>query len=113
MKNEEKLTNIMCELLRLYNQAKNPSLDEIINLVVHKSSVYGMQNVYSFTYKGSQYYATDDYSLMDNPKYIEAVIKEFYPNLTGKPLKTIQKQSDRAQYACGINGVEYYLWQEN
>ena len=113
MNNAQRLTDTMRQLLRLYNQAINPSLDEIKNLVVHKSTDYGMQNVYSFTYKGSQYYATDDYSLMDNPKYIEAVIKEFYPNLNGKPLKTIQKQSDGAQYACGINGVEYYLWQEN
>lgn len=99
------------ELLIAFGIAKMPHLDEITDYQSRKSHVYGMQTVISFRFKDKRYYASDDYSLMDNPRYVKEVLEEFVPNIKGQLLKNPVPQSDGAVYAAGINGTEYYLFE--
>ncbi|HMT55882.1 MAG TPA: hypothetical protein PKD20_03320 [Candidatus Saccharibacteria bacterium] len=82
----------------------------IENFKAYRSQIFGRANIYSFVYKSKQYYVTDDYSLMDNSKFVTDVLSEVAPKLNGKLLKNPIAQSDGAIYACGVDGTEYYLW---
>ncbi len=104
-------TEIACRLLEMYQVAYCVNEGEIKELRTHNSKRYGMQHIYSFVYKDKHYYATDDYSLMDSPKFVRNVLMELVPNLHGKLLKNPVPQSDGAIYAGGIDGKEYYLWE--
>ncbi|MCW1908816.1 MAG: hypothetical protein KIH63_005770 [Candidatus Saccharibacteria bacterium] len=103
-------SKIVSELLRTYGIVANVDAKEITEFRAFKSHIFGMQSVYRFTYKGKRYYATDDYSLMDNPDYVREVLEEFQPNLKGRLVKNPIPQSDGAIYATGTDGREYYLW---
>lgn len=107
------MENLACKLLKSYAVAENLSTEEINNFKTFKSNLLGMQNIYSFEFSGVKYYATDDYTLGDNPEDIKRVLEEINPNITGEPLKNPIPQSDGAIYACSIDGAEYYLWQTN
>jgi hypothetical protein len=106
-----KPTVLLARLLELFAVAQSITPDEIKNLKVHSSHIYGLQTVYSFDYDTKHYYVTDDYSLMDNEQYIRHVLEEFTPTLTGKLRKNPTKQSDGALFACGLDDKEYYLWE--
>lgn len=112
MQDKEKL-DVLCRLLESYQVADKVSPDEIKNFKTYKSQLYGMAHVYSFGYKDRRYYVTDDYSLMDNPKYVQDVFAEIDPQTTGTLLKNPAPQSDGATYASGLNGAEYYLWESS
>jgi hypothetical protein len=110
--NQSEYTTTICsKLLELYSIGKNVTPSELQNLVVRKSQVYGLANIYGFDYKNHRYYASDDYSLMDNPVCIQEVFAEVDPALTGKLLKNPTPQSDGAMYAGGLDGTGYYLWE--
>lgn len=104
--------DIAYRLLRLYDVAGSGSSDDIKNFKRYKSKLFGMQDVFSFDYHNKHYSIINDYSLMDNPKYIRDVIEEINPHIKGRPLKNPIPQSDGALYASGLNGTEYYLWEE-
>lgn len=104
------MENLAVKLLETYGIAKNISSEDIMNFKIYKSNLLGMQNIYGFEFSGVKYYATDDYTLTDNLENIKRVLEEINPKLTGEPLKNPTTQSDGAIYACGIDGVEYYLW---
>lgn len=110
---DEGVKNLAYQLLQLYGVLKNAKPSEVTNIKSHKSSIYGMQHVYSFQYKDTKFYITDDYSLMDNPKFIRDVIAEFTPLLKGYPVENPTPQTDGAIYASGLGGNEYYLWTES
>jgi hypothetical protein len=103
--------NLICQILRSYAITKNVLPEHIKNISVYQSQIYGMQQVIKFEYLNHQYYISNDYSLMDNPKFVHDVLSEVNPDLEGKLLKSPITQSDGADYAIGVNGVEYYLWQ--
>lgn len=105
------MNDIITKLLKIYGIAQVIDLKKLRNTRLIKSNIYGMGTIYSFDYEDNHYYALNDHSLMDNPEYIRKVIEEINPKLTGGPLKNPIPQSDGAIYACGIDGVEYYLWQ--
>lgn len=95
----------------MYNVADKINPEELIDFKTHKSTLYGMTNIFSFTYGGKHYYITDDYSLMDDPRFIKDVLQGVCPNLKGNPMTNPNPQSDGAKYASGLNGTEYYLWE--
>ncbi len=103
--------NIACRLLELYQIAGAVSANNLSNFKIYKSKIYGMQRVLSFDFRNKHYYVSDDYSLMDNPKFIKDVIEDIIPNLKGKPLENPIPQTDGAKYASGLDGTEYYLWE--
>jgi hypothetical protein len=107
-----KETEKACRLLEMYQVATCVNEGEIKELKTHNSKQYGMQHIYSFSYKDKRYYATDDYSLMDNPKFVKDVLLEVVPKLNGRLLKYPIPQSDGAIFASGIDGKEYYLWED-
>jgi hypothetical protein len=102
---------ICVRLLELYGVGSDIGDSDIKNFKAYKSQTYGFMNVYSFDYKNNRYYASDDYSLMDEPKYVEDVLNDIIPMLNGKLLKNPISQSDGAIYASGLDGIEYYLWE--
>jgi hypothetical protein len=112
MNKSAKETEIACRLLEMYKVATCVEDDEIKELTTHNSNQYGMQHIYSFVYKDKHYYATDDYTLMDDYKFVKDVLMEIVPKLNGKLLKNPIPQSDGAIYASGIDGKEYYLWED-
>lgn len=102
---------ICIRLLELYKVGDHIGVSDIGDFKAFKSQLYGFMNVYSFDYKNHRYYVTDDYSLMDDPKFIKNVLADAIPKLNGKPLKNPTPQSDGAVFACGLDGNEYYLWE--
>ena len=111
MNRPAQVTEIACRLLEMYQVANCVNEDEIKELTTHSSKRYGMQHIYSFSYKDKHYYASDDYSLIDNPKFVKDVLMEIVPKLNGRLLKNPIPQSDGAIFASGIDGKEYYLWE--
>lgn len=102
---------ICVRLLELYSVDSDVDAGNIESFKAYKSHLFGCTNIYSFIYKNKSYYATDDYSLMDNPKFVIDVLSEVVPKINGKLLKNPIVQSDGAIYACGVDGTEYYLWE--
>ncbi|GAC1391481.1 MAG: hypothetical protein NVSMB46_04120 [Candidatus Saccharimonadales bacterium] len=100
----------VCRLLELYGISEKISTKDVVKLEIYKSKIYGMQDVYSFDFKDSHYYITNDYSLNDSPKYIKDILIEVNPNLKGSVVENPIVQSDGAKYATGLDGTEYYLW---
>ncbi len=111
MRNIEKIS-VVYRLLKLYGVAGNGKTSDIKNFKSYKSSLYGMQDVYRFDYLNRHFYVTNDYSLMDSPEYIKALLEEIKPLIKGGPIKNPVLQSDGAQYASSLDGTEYYLWEE-
>lgn len=111
MDGDSKSIDTACRLLELYKVAKNTDTKEISSFKIYKSKIYGMTKVYSFDFKNKHYYISDDYSLMDNPDFIRNVLEQINPSLKGNPLKNPVPQSDGANYASGLDGTEYYLWE--
>ena len=110
MDNDAKIKNIVCRLLKLYAVAENINTKDVVNLIIYNSRIYGLKDVYSFDYKDNHFYITNDYSLMDNPRYIKNILDEINPNLKGSVVKNPVPQSDGAKFATGLDGIEYYLW---
>lgn len=110
MLTDEEVNSICANLLNLYEQADGASSHEINTLRVHKAQQYALADIYSFFYDGVKYYVSNDYSLDDNPKYVEALIRDVDHSLTGRLLKSPVSQDDGAIYAVGMDGTEYYMW---
>lgn len=110
-KSDLKYIETACRLLELYDVAPSVNTNEIRNFKTYQSNIYGMANIYSFQYKDNHYYICDDHSLMDNPKFIKNVLKQFNSNIKGWPLRNPLPQSDGAIYALGLDETEYYLWE--
>ena len=110
MHSNDKAKYICCELLKAYAISKNVDQAEIDSFKIYKSRLYGFCNVYSFRYKDRDYLVSDDYSLMDDPKYIKAVFEDATDLKEGKLIENPIPQSDGAKYALGLDGTEYYLW---
>lgn len=104
------ILTICANLLNNYDEADNATYKDIENVSVNKSQQYGLMHVYGFTYNGVQYYVSDDYSLNDDARLVENVIRDINNTLQGQLLKNPVPQSDGAIYAAGLDGVEYYLW---
>ena len=100
-------------LLAAYEIDKEVTETEIKDLQIHKSRMYGFHSVYSFRYKNREYLVSDDYSLMDDPKYIKAVFEDATELRDGKLIENPLPQSDGAKYALGLDGTEYYLWESS
>ena len=103
--------NLCSRLLVAYEISKNVDTVEIKHFKKYKSRLFGFCNVYSFTYKNRDFLVSDDYSLMDDPKYIKAVFKDASELEEGKLIENPVPQSDGAKYALGLDGTEYYLWE--
>lgn len=100
----------IAKLLNLYGEASNAAPQDIEKLSIHKAERFGLTHIYSFAYNGAKYYVSDDYSLNDEPRLVELVIRDINHTLQGHLLKNPTPQSDGAMYASGLDGVEYYLW---
>lgn len=100
-------------ILNYYQVADSATATDIMDLLIRKSDMYALGSVYQFTYKDSVFYICDDYSLDDNPAYLEDVLSSINHLLKGQPIKNPHPQSDGAQYAGGLNNTEYYLWKAN
>ena len=96
MLNDDESKSICASLLNLYKEATNASPHEIVALHSHKAQQYALTDIYSFLYKGVKYYVSNDYSLGDNPKYVENLIRDINHNLDGQLLKNPTPQSDGA-----------------
>lgn len=113
MHNNDKAKKLCCKLLKAYAISKNVDTVEIENFKKYKSRMFGFCDVYSFTYKNRDFLVSDDYSLMDDPKFIKAVFEEATELEEGKLIGNPVIQSDGAKYALGLDGTEYYLWESS
>lgn len=112
MANDDLLEELCTKLLTAYGVVKAaPSQQSIQNIKVYRSGLYGRAQVIGFTHLSTRYYASDDYSLDDNPKFIEEVFRDIDHILKGHLLRNPTTQQDGAIYAAGIDDTEYYLWQ--
>jgi hypothetical protein len=102
---------ICASLLKTFQITKDVNFKDIKNLKEHTSQSHSLGAVLAFDFKGKHYYAVDDYSLDDRPEEVEEILQDINHLLKGKLLKNPIPQSDGAQYAAGLNGVEYYLWE--
>lgn len=102
---------LLVKALEAFGVEKNVNANNIKNIKVHSSQLYALGPVFTFDYKDKHYYLVDDYSLGDDPKYVQDILKEINHLLKGEILKNPTPQSDGAKYATGIDGTEYYLWE--
>jgi len=103
---------LAAKILEEYRIHTHISPDEIINMKEHKAQQYGLTKILSFHYSSRKFYISDDYSLGDNPKYVKDLIQDINHLVGGDIVKNPNPQSDAAQYTLGLNGVEYYLWED-
>jgi len=103
--------NICASLLELFRVATDVTTKDIKNLKIHKSQNYALGNIYAFDYNSKHYYAVEDYSLSDNPKYVQNILLDINHLLTGNILNNSSNKTDAAKYVATLNGMEYYLWE--
>jgi hypothetical protein len=103
---------LVARILAKYQIDKNVSMGDITDLKVHKAQQYALTKILSFNYKDRKFYISDDYSLGDNPLYVKDLIQDINHLLGGNIVKNPIAQSDGTLYALGLNGVEYYLWED-
>ncbi len=108
---DDKDKNLCTKLLVAFGIDKRVDISDVKDLKKYKSQLYGMCDVYSFSYKNRKYLISDDYSLMDEPKYIKIVFEDAVDFSGGKLIDNPAPQSDVAKYALGLDGTEYYLWE--
>ncbi|MEI6481377.1 MAG: hypothetical protein WCO19_03670 [Candidatus Saccharibacteria bacterium] len=108
MKSENAL---LVKVLEAFGVGKNIDADDIKNVIEHSSQLYALGPVIAFDYNDRHYYLVDDYSLNDDPKYVQDILEEINHLLKGRILQNPVPQSDGAKYATGIDDNEYYLWE--
>jgi len=107
----ESENSLLVKALDAFGVDKNIDANYIKNVKTHSSQLYALGSVFTFDYKDKHYYLVDDYSLADDPKYVQDILEEINHLLKGNILKNPTPQSDGAKYATGIDGNEYYLWE--
>lgn len=61
--------------LESFEVEKNIEVNKIKNVKVHRSQLYARGPVYTFDYKDNHFYLMDDYSLSDNPRYLQDIFE--------------------------------------
>jgi len=105
--------NICASLLELFQVVTDVTATDIKNLKIHKSQNYALGNIYAFDYNSKHYYAVEDYSLSDNPKYVQNILLDINHLLKGSILKNSSTKTDGTKYVGTLNGIEYYLWESS
>lgn len=104
----------MCaRLLASFKADANIKAADLKKFRVSESKLYARGPIYVFVYKDKRYYVVDDYSLADNPKWVKDILLENNHLLEGGLVENPIPQADGAKYAAGLEGVEYYLWEES
>lgn len=103
--------SLCARLLSEYGIDRKINQVDIKQLKIYKSRMYGFCNIYSFSFKNRNFLVSDDYSLMDDPKYIKAILEDATELKGGKLIENPVAQSDGAKYTLGLDGTEYYLWE--
>lgn len=111
--NKSDVKEICATVLNYYQvtDADSATANDIEKLFVYRSDIYAHSNVYAFKYKDVAYYINDDYSLDDNPEYLQEVLESVVSILHGSPVKNPHVPSSGKQYTGKLYGKEYYLWQ--
>ena len=106
-------TVLIATLLNKFHVGETISPTDIKDVVEHDAKRYASTKIFSFRYNGRSFFISDDYSLNDSPRRVEALIQDIKPTAQGHIISNPEPQSDDAKYALGLNGTEYYLWEED
>ena len=96
--------------LEIYGIDDQVDTKDIKNEGFHTSDWYALGPVFTFDYKGSHYYLVNDYSLGDDPKYVENILSDINHLLKGEIVKKPFGKEKDGLYVALIENEEYYLW---
>jgi hypothetical protein len=106
----QSVTDLLATSLMTFGVDENVDTHDITNVKIHKSQLYALGPVYSFSYQNSHYYLVEDYSLDNNPTYVRNIIEEINHLLEGALLARPDAMNSEDKYGASINNTEYYLW---
>lgn len=106
-------TTLAAKILEAYHIHSSISSRDIHDFKLYNAQRYAFAKILSFSYRGRTFYVSNDYSLNDDPEYLKDVIRDINPLVAGYAICNPTPQSDGATYALGLDGVEYYLWEDS
>jgi len=108
--NNSKEKHICIQILKYFQVSSDVVMDDITDFKILKSQLYSFGDVYSFNLNGERFYVCSDYSLDDNPRYVENILSEINHLLKGRIVANPNTQPHEAKYVYEMGGEEYYLW---